>query len=291
MARTRRRIAARDVAATEPRFWRDAALPFIEARSIEDGRRISYARHAHDTFSIGIIARGESRYLNGRTRERVGPGSVVVMNPGDTHVCNPIGDQPWAYRMLYVDTARLAGIQGDLGVCHDDRFQPFATTWTLQPGLYACVSRTHDVLTDPHASNLEKEGAAIEFMLGVQRALHPASPAPRCELRGVALAAEFIRDNFTRSIKLHEIGLASGLSASYLIRAFRQAYGMTPHAYVMNCRIEFCRSQLRSGRSIVDVAHEAGFSDQAHLQRSFKKFVAATPGQYRGAMSGRLGNL
>jgi AraC-like DNA-binding protein len=66
-----------------------------------------------------------------------------------------------------------------------------------------------------------------------------------------------------------------------LIRAFKQEHGLTPHAYQLNCRIEFCRSQLRAGHSIAEVALAAGFSDQAHFQRSFKKFVAATPGQYQ----------
>ena len=56
---------------------------------------------------------------------------------------------------------------------------------------------------------------------------------------------------------------------------------MTPHAYQVNCRIEFSRAQLRKGVPIAAVAAEAGFADQAHLQRTFKRIVAATPGQYR----------
>lgn len=36
-----------------PRFWRDAALPFIEARAIADGRKACYARHSHEQFSLG----------------------------------------------------------------------------------------------------------------------------------------------------------------------------------------------------------------------------------------------
>ncbi|HEY5810091.1 MAG TPA: AraC family transcriptional regulator, partial [Povalibacter sp.] len=99
--------------------------------------------------------------------------------------------------------------------------------------------------------------------------------------RSVSRAAEFIRDNYARSLRLDEICSASDVSASYLIRAFKEQYGMTPHAYLTNCRIEFCRSQLRRGRPIADVAVAAGFADQAHLQRAFKKYVAATPGQYR----------
>src|SRR3982074_1310312 len=43
---------------TEPRFWRDDTLPFIEARSIHNGRKVSYAKHAHETFSIGIVGDG-----------------------------------------------------------------------------------------------------------------------------------------------------------------------------------------------------------------------------------------
>ncbi len=48
-------------------FWRDAALPFIEARTVDDGRTICYAKHTHDTFSLGAIVGGTSTYLNGAT--------------------------------------------------------------------------------------------------------------------------------------------------------------------------------------------------------------------------------
>ncbi|MOA36969.1 DNA-binding transcriptional activator FeaR [compost metagenome] len=57
---------------------------------------------------------------------------------------------------------------------------------------------------------------------------------------------------------------------------------MTPHGYLIDQRIQFARSQLRQGRLIAEVAHEAGFADQAHFQRAFKHYLAATPGHYRG---------
>ncbi|MNY72070.1 Virulence regulon transcriptional activator VirF [compost metagenome] len=72
------------------------------------------------------------------------------------------------------------------------------------------------------------------------------------------------------------------MSPSYLIRAFKQHYGMTPHAFLVNRRIQFAQDRLRSGQLIADVALEAGFADQAHFQRAFKQHLAATPGQYRG---------
>jgi AraC-like DNA-binding protein len=264
-----------------PRFWRDDALAFIEARSVQDGRKVRYAIHSHETFSIGIVTRGRCIYLNGKARERIGAGSVVVMNPGDTHACNPSHDELWAYHMLYVDVPWLSGIQQDLGVSRNQHFRPFSTTSTRQPELYAGLHRLYDVLTDQHAECLQKHSAALTFMVAVQQALSPAPALPRHGHRGLQRAAEFIRCNHARSLKLDEICAAANLSPSYLIRAFKAKYGLTPHAYLTNCRIEFARSQLRRGRPIAEVALAAGFSDQAHLQRSFKRVVAATPGQYR----------
>lgn len=266
---------------TEPTFWRDDTLPFLEARSIDDGRKVRYGKHAHETFSIGIVTNGRCTYLNGTTRQHIGAGTVVLMNPGDAHACNPDRGGPWSYRMLYFDVSWLTGIQQDLGSSWNDQFRPFLATATTQPGLYAGLYRLYDVLTDQQADCLEKHSAALAFMTTVQQALSPVPDLPSHGHRGLARAVEFIRDNYARSIKLEEICSAADLSPSYLIRAFNVKYGLTPHAYVTNCRIEFSRSQLRRGRPVAEVALAAGFSDQAHLQRSFKRLVAATPGQYR----------
>ena len=54
-------------AATAPLFWRDERLPFIEARTIADGRKVTYTRHAHEHFSIGAITTGRSYYHYGAT--------------------------------------------------------------------------------------------------------------------------------------------------------------------------------------------------------------------------------
>jgi AraC-like DNA-binding protein len=220
--------------------------------------------------------------LNGSTRQRIGAESVVLMNPGDVHACNPMDHERWSYRMLYVDVPWLVDIQRDLGVSRYRTFQPFSATTTAQPSLYSGLNRLYDVLTDRQLEPLQKHEAALTFMTAVQLALSPAGYVERRRRHNIARAAEFIRDNYKHSLRLEEISCAAGLSASYLIRAFKEEYGMTPHAYLINCRIEFARSQLRKGRPISAVALEAGFADQAHLQRAFKRIVAATPGQYRG---------
>lgn len=262
-------------------FWRDEALPFIEARSVQDGRKVCYAKHWHETFSIGLISQGRCKYVNRTETTEACVGTVVLMNPGDVHACNPVRNEPWSYKMLYLDVPWLCKTEAGTGMGASASFAPFATIATTEPEIFDGLNSLLDTLMDARIEPLEKESAAVSFMTMVYVRLGTHRSARDKRVPRLARAADFIRHNCTRSLRLEEICAAANLSPSHLIRAFKQAHGLTPHAYQLNCRIEYCRSQLRAGREIADVALAAGFSDQAHFQRSFKRFVAATPGQYR----------
>ena len=265
-----------------PRFWRDDALPFIEARAIADGREVCYTRHAHEHFSIGAITAGRSTYLHEQSAFEVSAGTVVLMNPGDVHACNPIEDQPWSYLMLYVDTPWLTDLQHQLGFSDDAAFRRFSATHTRDANLFAGLVVLYEVLVDPQQDVLRKHSVAVEFFTDVQLRLNPVDQPLREPNFKLERAADYIRDHCTQNLRLEDICEAAQLSPSYLIRAFKQHYGMTPHAFLVNRRIQFAQDQLRSGKLIADVALEAGFADQAHFQRAFKQHLAATPGQYRG---------
>jgi AraC-like DNA-binding protein len=66
-----------------------------------------------------------------------------------------------------------------------------------------------------------------------------------------------------------------------LVRGFRAATGLTPHAYQLDMRINAARGLLRAGSAPAEVAQELGFYDQSHFQNAFKQRVATTPGHYR----------
>lgn len=265
-----------------PRFWRDDALPFIEARSIADGREVCYTRHSHEHFSIGAITAGRSTYIHEQAQFQVSAGTVVLMNPGDVHACNPIDDQPWSYLMLYVDTPWLTDLQHQLGFSQDLAFRRFSITHTRDASLFEGLKALYEVLIDQQQDVLAKHSAAVEFFADVQLRLNPVDQPLREPNFKLERAADYIRDHCTHLLKLEDICEAAQLSPSYLIRAFKQHYGMTPHAFLLNRRIQFAQDQLRNGKLIADVALEAGFADQAHFQRVFKQHLAATPGQYRG---------
>lgn len=270
-----------------PTFWRDPAVPFLEARAIDDGRDVCYTRHTHETFSIGLITSGESEYLNGTKRQHVRAGSVVLMNPGDAHACNPLGHEAWGYRMFYVDCAWLGKLQQELeggGAA----FRPYAATVSNDPALYAGLAALYDTCVHPHLDPLARHAAAVAFFTTLhstlQDTLRPAAAMTAHADDQLRRAADYIAAHCMRPLKLDEICAVAGLSPSHLIRSFKARYGMTPHAWLVNCRIQLCRKRLKEGEPIADVALAAGFADQAHLQRAFKLHVAATPGQYRASL-------
>jgi len=253
------------------RFWRDPALPFVEARQVGDGRQVCYAAHSHESFSIGVITGGRSTYLNGDQHIEVRAGTTVLMNPGVVHACNPIEGEPWSYLMLFVDQPWLQALG----------FRLPTQAWSDSPVLYRLLLQAFADLFD--ASVPDREGrlaapfAALPGLLGGNASLSEEGN-PRLDA-----AAAFIRAHRSDPLSLEDIRAACGLSRSYLIRAFRQRFGLTPHGYLLDQRVQLARAQLRQGRAIADVAQEAGFADQAHLQRAFKQHLAATPGHYRNA--------
>ena len=171
-----------------------------------------------------------------------------------------------------------------MGFAADLDFRPFSSTHSTDIELFKGLNQLYEVLVDEQASTLHKYSTAVAFFSDVQIRLNPAEVEVEVAEPNFKLerAAEYIREHCTQALKLEDICAAAQLSASYLIRAFKLRYGMTPHAYLVNRRIQFARQQLRQGRLIADVALEAGFADQAHFQRAFKQHLAATPGQYRG---------
>ena len=269
--------------ATSPRFWRDAQLPFVEARDVLDGRQLCYAPHSHEFFSIGAITRGRSSYLNQKAREEVAAGTLVLMNPGDVHACNPLDGQAWSYRMFYVDVAWLTELQHQLGFSRNQPLRAYADILSHDPALYRGLNDLYRLLGDEQAELMHKHCALLDFFAELQQRLDPAPAKSREDNPRLRLAAELIRERCTEALKLEDICAATGLSASYLTRSFRRCYGMTPHAYLINSRVQFAQARLRRGGQIAEVALAAGFADQAHLQRTFKQLLAATPGQYRHA--------
>lgn len=134
------------------------------------------------------------------------------------------------------------------------------------------------------ASTEDKNTALIEFIGDSKYGTGPvkAFPVMASDIsRALHNVIEVLQHAERQPWALSELASLSGLSRYQLIRAFRAATGMTPHAYQLNLRINKARHWLHSGCDITDIAYRLGFADQSHFQRVFKAHTGVTPGCYR----------
>lgn len=229
---------------------------------------------------MGAITRGASTFVNGPRQHRVDAGSLVFINPNSVHACNPIAGRPWAYLMLYVDAQWLADLRCRLGMTELPEWRDLAPDTMRSPEFFDAFVALADALLDPSLSVEAKEDQLLSFLSALLPRLPPSDSRPAAPATLSALA-DYLDAHCAGDVSLDMLCREAEISPGHLIRSFKRHFGMTPHAYVVNRRIQHGQRVLRQGRAIVDAALESGFSDQPHFQRLFKRLLAATPWQYR----------
>ncbi len=100
---------------------------------------------------------------------------------------------------------------------------------------------------------------------------------------------EFLDAEKARVVRSSELEAITGLSRYDLARQFRIMFGTSPYRYLLMRRMDDARERLRRDRRLVEIAHDAGFADQAHFTRAFKSTFGLTPARYR-LLTGRAGS-
>lgn len=93
---------------------------------------------------------------------------------------------------------------------------------------------------------------------------------------------EYIEDHLAESLSLEELAQTVSLSTWHFLRRFRDKFGVAPHAYVIDRRVARAKLLLHQGAiPIKEVAQRCGFSDQAHMTRTFRSRLGVTPSSLR----------
>src|SRR5262245_29754542 len=82
-----------------------------------------------------------------------------------------------------------------------------------------------------------------------------------------------VSDNFS----LKTLAEISGLSQSRFMHIFTESVGVPVRPYILWLRLQRAACELMDGRTVTEAAHNAGFSDAAHLTRTFRRMLGITP--------------
>ncbi len=263
------------------RMWRAADLGGLELFRATLSE-FAFHPHAHEEFFIALTEAGLATPTYRGDRHVIGPGDLIVLNPEEAHAGGPPGEGSWTYRALYPRPDLMGQIMAEFPGSRPT-MPEFGGDVVRDREVAARLRRFHRLSEAPESSMLERQAhltEALVLLVGRHAALPQAPRPPGREPGAVRLSMEYLQEHAEENVSLEALARFAGLSPFHLCRVFRQAVGMTPHAYQTQVRVRRATALLKAGLPISLAAAEAGFYDQAHLNRHFKRIVGLTPGRY-----------
>ncbi|NLU65678.1 AraC family transcriptional regulator [Streptomyces sp. HNM0574] len=270
------------------RHWRHPELPGVDllrARYVHK----TFVRHTHRTFVIAAVTEGVETFDHGGYGGGVhsaGPGGLALINPDTPHTGRAGTPGGWRYDVLYPEpelvaevAAETTAVRGTAGfaapVVHDPE------TARLVTGVHLAAERGQSLAADSL------------LRLAVARLLHrhggplPERTVASAGARRAARARAILQERMTRPPTLERLAAEVGCAPFALLRAYRETYGMPPHAWLTDARVHRARELLERGLPPAEVAAAVGLADQPHLNRHFSRIVGVPPGAYQRERTGR----
>lgn len=245
-------------------------------------------RHSHDCLSVIMLTAGQKSYWIEGQRLAVHSGQIAVANPGDVHGCEFVDDAPWAHRTWYVSATLLRQLCTEVELRDRAEF--------VLPVIDSAPLHRH--LTIAHAAaqvgnELAREAAALHgLMLLISQHGHERVPQhcgrawPQVKAR-VARCQDIIQASALHRLDLGMLARETGVGRHQVIRDFQRVLHLTPGDYLGAVRLERAKGLIARGLPLAEVAHMAGFSDQSHFARAFRRVHGFTPSEFAGAARGR----
>lgn len=262
-----------------PKFETLETGPFRITRASFVGNDVLEA-HIHDRATFAVMLSGG--FLLGfpnpalrRRRHECVRGTVFTEPAGETHSNRMRGD---GASVLVIQPDPFAEELRDFAITLDG-------VHAFRHARVEIAGRrlARELKADDRLTPLAAQALAIEMLVDATRALGGGN-ADRRDGRPAWLerAEELVHDCYRQPLRLADVASAAGVSVSHLSAVFRAAHGVSLGAYIRALRVEWAAERLASGvGSIAAIALQAGFSDQAHLTRAFKRATGRTPGSWR----------
>lgn len=269
-------MAAREQA----RHWEHPGLPGVDllrARYV----RHTFTRHAHDGYVIAAVTSGVEGIGLPDGATRAGPGDVVLINPETPHTAYAGAEEGWSYRVLYPAPEVVAAVAAETSPL---RGTPWFNASVLDdPATAGMIADVHRAAEHDNALAADTFLRMVVARLLARHGSSPAAPGRAADggPGAAARARDLLAARLTDPPSLEQLAAEVGTTPFALLRAFKNAYGLPPHAWLTGARVRTARRLLEQGVTPADTAATVGFTDQPHLNRHFTRIVGVPPGAYQ----------
>jgi AraC family transcriptional regulator len=233
--------------------------------------------HSHEQAVFCIALKGRCSEVYGSEVRDYQPLTVQFLPPNETH-------------SLEISSLEVQAFSVEVAPQWFDRTREYSlfldksvhSRGGLLSRLFMALYKEFREMDD--ASPLAVEGLALEMLAEVSRCrIKVVDCKPP---RWLAQALNLLHEQFSERLTLGHIATSVGVHPIHLARGFRRFRRCSIGEYIRQLRIEHaCHKLCASDSSMAAIASAAGFSDQSHFSRTFKRFMEMTPAQYRRTFS------
>ena len=263
-------------------FSRPPELPGVEIMVVEHCAR--RWRVFHDTYAVVTILDVSGRsidWLYRRKIYRTEAKNIMLIEPGEVHANMKI-TPPATFRVLCVDPSLVACVVKELAMTTSHPHLKVVSV--TAPPFFRAFALLHRSLENG-ATTLERQShfsICIHLLTDACTEKSSTTEVKQPDRSRLLRARDFIWEYYAENVTLDELATITGLSRFHLLRAFAAEFGMPPHTYLNQVRLAKARKLIAAGIPLANVAAEAGFADQSHFTRHFRKTYSVTPAEYAG---------
>ncbi|MCO1594685.1 AraC family transcriptional regulator [Micromonospora sp. RHAY321] len=239
----------------------------------------AYPPHTHDVWTLLIVDDGAVDFDLDRHRHGTRRTSVTLLPPHVPHDGRSATPHGFRKRVLYLDTSALAVELAGRAVDRPN---------LSDPPLRQRIHDLHRVLAE-RGDEFEADSRLAFILERLRRQLRQQAPAGgQLAARGLADRLRELLDARTvEGVTLREAAELLHAHPTHLVRTFTQVHGLPPHSYLTGRRVQLARRLLLAGQRPAEAAVAAGFFDQAHLTRHFRRHLGVSPARFPAPEPGR----
>lgn len=238
------------------------------------GSQARVPAHAHEQPYLCLVLQGRYEETSGGRAIDCEAGDVIYHPAGEGHADRFAGCGGRCFN-LEVGRGLAEHLKDEAPALQESR------RYRGGPMSWLCRRLHEELRHQDAAAPLAMEGLVLELLAGVMRRTAVREERVPSWLTRVR---ELLQAHFTEPWTLAEIAQTAGVHPAYLARSFRRHLHVTVGEYVRRLRVEFaCRRLAEENPRLSEIAAAAGFVDQSHFTRTFKRATGVTPARYRSA--------
>jgi len=252
--------------------WRRVSGLVLAEVAYEPGQQIHRDTHPHAQFVL--VLKGSLTEHDGGAGVAHGPSTLLFRRP----------DEPISYRVEGGGARCLVVDMDDSWLGRARQQAPLLTrSVAFRRGLLLHLAQRlyGEFRQRDEVSRLAVESLALGVLAEASRREAAARPAVPLWL---LVAMALIEERFCEPLSLAAVAKSVGVHPVHLARTFRRVHQTTVSAYVRQLRVDFARTLLVGPAGLSEIACAAGFCDQSHFSRCFKRQTGLTPAEYRRSL-------